>query len=133
MEKLLVLVVALVIVGTAAWAQASIGTGQWLPDCWMSKQRMDNGGAARLSASGKSLNDVSDSMNAMKYEFHVIGAVRIMFSQNWFDLTNISVDKWLAVVGIYLDRHPEQWDVPFKSFRALGPWLRGTNAGVSHG
>lgn len=44
MKKLLGLVVVLILIGAASWAQSDVGTGQgqWLHDLWGSYQRERN-------------------------------------------------------------------------------------------
>jgi hypothetical protein len=94
MRKLLALVV-LVLVGVMSEAQATIGSGQWLHDGWGSARKVDKSS--------------TDYALAFEYEGFVLGATRVMLAARWIAIpATVSVGKWLAVVGKYLDANPEK-------------------------
>jgi hypothetical protein len=74
MKKLLVLVVVLVLVGAASWAQSTMGSGQWLYDLWQSYQRSANGTGA-----------LEDAANFGLYMGFVVGAATTMGDGNWLN------------------------------------------------
>ena len=100
MKKLLVVV--LILVCAASWAQDTFGTGQWLHDIWKGFQRTNS-------------SDASDAVDwpalAMQYQGYVWGAATVMYNANWLDLTGITSGQLFAVVGKYLDANPEQWNL----------------------
>jgi hypothetical protein len=98
MKKLLVLVVVLVLVGAASWAQNIRGTGQWLHDLWGATQREQNNTATR-----------SDARDAFLYVGYVEGSASVMGDAGWIDLGNTTTGQLFTIVGKYLDDHPEQW------------------------
>ena len=101
MKKLLVLVVVLILIGAASWAQGSMGTGQWLHDFWTSYQKV------KINQT----STPSDTMDAVEYMGFVEGAGRVMQDAGWLDLTRITYGQQFAVVGKYLEDHPEQWNL----------------------
>ena len=99
MKKLLVLAV-LILVGAASWAQQStIGTGQWLHDGWTSYQNAHNGQTIPWPA----------MVNEQGYVAFVLAAAEVMYAADWLALANTTPGQWFAVVGNYLDAHPELW------------------------
>ena len=110
MKKLLVLVVILVLVGAASWAQSDLGTGQWLHDNWESYQRVINNTAVEL-----------DALQGSTYIGFVMAASRVMYDEAWLNLENTTFGQRYAVVGKYLDANPEQWNQPAEVlvYRAL--------------
>jgi hypothetical protein len=98
MKKLLVLVLVLILVGVASWAD-TFGTGQWLHDLWASAQKANNHTAT-----------LSEYNSAFEYSGFVIGAASVMYDLGWLDLRDITYGQWVAVVGKYLDANPEQWN-----------------------
>lgn len=99
MKKSIVLVV-LILIGTASWAQSTFGTGQWLHDLWTSYQRAKN----------SQTSTPSDTMDPVEYMGFVEGAGRVMQDAGWLDMTRITYGQQFAVVGKYLDDHPEKWN-----------------------
>jgi len=98
MRRLLVLVVVLILIGAAAWAQSNFGTGQWLVDLWKSFQKPDK--------------DTYDFANAKEYGAFVLGAGSVMVTVDWIVFVpNTTYGQWFAIVGKYLDNHPEQWNL----------------------
>jgi len=100
MKKLLVLVV-LILVGTVSWAQSQTGSGQWLHDLWEGDQR----------AIKSQDPDPRDMVRSMEYVGFVTGAADVMYDADWLNLEGITYGQWCALVGKYLDDHPEQWNI----------------------
>ncbi len=99
LKKLLVLLV-LILVGTAAWAQARTGSGQWLHDHWTNYQKAIDGTATDTEAVGGGV-----------YEGFVMGAVRVMQEEKILLIPDsVTFGQWCVVVGKYLDDHPEKWN-----------------------
>jgi hypothetical protein len=117
MKKHLVLVVVLVLVGAAAWAQGAPGmrTGQWLHSLWESLQKI---------ATATSSDEVMTlKQQLILYDGYVEGASAVMWAAGWLNLSN-STSTWAQeaiIVGKYLDDHPEQWsdDAEVLIYRAL--------------
>ena len=109
----------LVLVSAAAWAQSTAGKGQWLHDCWVSAQKANDGTASER-----------DWPLAYIYAGFVAGAAGVMNAADWLNLTNITWAQQQAVVGKYLDDHPEQWNLPAETlvYRALHAVWPGTKA-----
>jgi hypothetical protein len=101
MKKVLVLLGVLIMVGTASWAQdTTFGTGQWLHDDWLAFQKV---------IGGDSPTDKEGVISAM-YSGYVLAATVVMRDANWIAIpAKSTVGQWAAVVGKYLDDHPEQW------------------------
>ncbi|MGA2639697.1 MAG: hypothetical protein ABSG21_02190 [Spirochaetia bacterium] len=98
MKKLLALVVVLIMVGAASWAQGTnLGLGWWLHDDWRGWQE-------------RSKSD-ENAHRAFEYEGFVLGAARTMWWGQWLDLREITVEQMLTTVGKYLDDHPDEWGV----------------------
>jgi hypothetical protein len=100
MKKLRVLVVVLVLVGTSLSAQGTETTGQWLHDLWESDQR----------AVHSQHPDTKDLIMSMEFAGFVTGTAETMALANWIDPKDSTRGQWLAVVGRYLDDHPEKWN-----------------------
>jgi TonB family protein len=94
----------LLLFGATAWAQdTTFGTGQWLHDDWLAFQKVAGGGSPTEQ------EGVISSM----YIGFVLGATGVMRDANWIATpANGTVGQWAAVVGKYLDDHPEQWTWP---------------------
>lgn len=99
MKKLFVLVVVLILVGAASWAQSNTGTGQWLHGLWINYQK--------IHTTDKDWSAIAD---AKEYMGVVWGAAHVMRDANWIDLEGTTQGQMWAVVGKYLDDHPEQWN-----------------------
>lgn|GEM_PF-4090898 len=102
MKKLLVLVAVFILVGTGSWAQditGQSGTGQWLHDLWGGWQKQQNQSATLV-----------DKAFAGEYRGFVAGAVTVMGAVGWLRLENTTWGQWFALVGKYLDNHPEEWN-----------------------
>jgi len=41
----------------------------------------------------------------------IIGAGAVMYDADWLDLAGVTYGQEFAVVGKYLDDHPEQWNL----------------------
>ncbi len=71
--------------------------------------------------------DLSDIGTAQEYTGFVYGATRVMWAVQWLDPAPTStLGQWLAVVGKYLDDHPEEWNLSAEIlvYRALhAVWL----------
>ena len=101
MKKLFVLAVVLIMVSAASWAQSTVGTGQWLYELWPSAQKsITNQPTTQL-----------DDWDAGLFSGFVQGAAQVMWDADWLDLTGTTYAQWSAVVGKYLDAHPEQWNL----------------------
>lgn len=116
MKKLLVLVVVLILVGAALWAQNNIGTGQWLHDLWTDEQKAEIGiitweGVDRIPGKIELVRDADIAANANMYRGFVLGAGMVMEGQGWLSLEHVSFGQIVKVVGKYLDDHPEQWNL----------------------
>jgi hypothetical protein len=97
MKKLLVVV--LILAGMVAWAD-TFGTGQWLHDGWQAQQK---------SLNGQTMTP-EDHVNALMYMGFVLGASHVMVTAGWIYPSVGTVGQDLAVVGKYLENHPEQWN-----------------------
>ena len=99
MKKLLTLVVVLILVGTASWAESNVGTGQWLHKLWESYQRQD-----------RHAGTPSDVEKASQYMGFVMGAAAVLDDSEWVNLENTTYEEWFVVVGKYLDDNSDEWD-----------------------
>jgi hypothetical protein len=103
MRKLLILLV-LILIGPASWAQSNPGTGQWLHDIWKSNQRVWN---------RTSTDQTMDGAHALEYQGFVMGATAVMATANWIAIPASSTSGQIfAIVGEYIDDHPEEWNLP---------------------
>jgi hypothetical protein len=101
MKKLSILLVLVVMAG-GAFGQSNFGTGQWLHDGWQASQKT-------VSTPGKEISDVAQEW---EYGGFVFGAARVMDASQWIDIpATVTFGQWLAVVGKYLDDHPEEWNL----------------------
>jgi hypothetical protein len=130
MKKLLMLLVVLILVGTVSWAQAQTDTpetGQWLHDLWISYQKLSNGA---FDSTPRSNRDFRAAMvgvfSVTVYHGFVMGMAQVMWVADWIDLKGITQEQQNAVVGKYLDDHPEQWNLPagvlvYRALHAVWP------------
>ncbi len=110
MKKLLLSVAALVLVNMGSWAQNGFGTGGWLRDNWPAEQKFTDSEKVMLSWAGSVKTIYSDELNrASTYEGFVLGAARLMQDLQWLDIpVTVSWGQQCAIVGKYLDDHPDQ-------------------------
>lgn len=102
MRKIVVSVILAAVVLVSAQAQNASLSGQSLHDKWISYQR--------VSASNPNL-DQSEVLNAGFYLGFVYGASTVAALDGWFNMPDgWAVGQSLAVVGRYLDQHPEEWN-----------------------
>lgn len=121
MKKLSGLAVVLILVGTAAWAQAAIGTGQWLHDCWVADKQ--------VQVNLESLSAVT--LQSGMYRGFVLGVAMMGNEREKMflipdDATYAQID---SVVGNYLDAHPELWNsradtLVIAALRAVWPYRK---------
>jgi hypothetical protein len=103
MRKLYVMAFALAVLAGCAsapvssGAQAKIGSGQWLHDLWGAYQRV-----------GAHTETVVDDGLMLQYIGFVEGAAGTMGDAEWLDLASTTYGQQFAVVGKYLDDHPER-------------------------
>ena len=116
------LVAILILIGAAAWAQASdtFETGQWLHDLWITYQKIGNGTFGSTSGS-KEWAAVMGVASVTQYIGFVTGTARVMWDADWIDLKGITREQQYAVLGKYLDDHPGQRNLPAEVlvYRAL--------------
>ncbi len=90
MKKLLVIVVVLVLVGAASWAQAQTDTpetGQWLHDLWISYQKISNGTFGSTYGSNRELAAAMVGvLSVTVYHGFVMGTAHVMWVADWIDL-----------------------------------------------
>lgn len=118
MKKLL-LILVLLLIATAMFAQSTLGTGQWLHDCWLAHQRLVN----RQTRANDSTQWQNDTMSESNYWGFLMGVEQTIL---WWHSRDIAIDKkdnwsWdfpdyysieqlAAITGNYLDSHPQEWD-----------------------
>ncbi len=101
MKKLLVLVVVFILGGVATWAQSTIGSGQWLHDCWVQEKV--------FAAEQNSLSAVT--LQAGMFRGCVVGVALMASREETVSIPDdASFAQIASVVGNYLDAHPEQWN-----------------------
>ena len=118
MKKLLVLVVVLILVGTAGWGEdTTLGTGQWLHDLWQCYQKT-------------SFANHEEAAKSSIYTGFVSSGAQVMLDAGWISAFGMTYGQMAAVVGKYLDDHPEQWNLPAEVlvYRALYAVWPGTKA-----
>lgn len=101
----LIIIVALVLLAVGAYGQNTIGTAKYLHDGWLAYQK----------ASGPNgFNGLSSSeANYMgNFTGYLLATIRLEeYALNWFRIpANVSYDQMFAMVGQYLDKHPEKWN-----------------------
>jgi hypothetical protein len=96
-----IVILVIVLVGAAGWAQSTMGTGQWLYGLWPSTQK---------AMTNQPMTELED-WNSGIFAGFVQGAAQVMWDADWLELTGTTYAQWGAVVGKYLDEHPEQWNL----------------------
>ena len=115
--KKVVALVAFILIAAGAFGQANAGTGEWLHTIWQASQRANNGTAT----------DVGDAIDAGEYSGFVWATYQIGQGQDWFHIPlSSSSRQWEAVVGKYLEAHPEEWNLSasalvYKALAAVWP------------
>jgi len=106
MKKLSIIIVLIALVGAAGWAQSgdTFGNGKWLHNGWIAAQKLHNGNGTL----------VFDSVvEGAEYMGYVIG-VKMAMEEETHRLvtipTTVTNGQIFAVVGSYVNAHPEQWD-----------------------
>ncbi|MGO9409622.1 MAG: Rap1a/Tai family immunity protein [Spirochaetia bacterium] len=125
MKKLLVLVVVLILVGAASWAQSTSKWRDWwiaqtLHDQWTSYQKFDN------HDPNANMLDIGSFMGV------VVGVVMMEESADLhlFSIpSNALPAQIFAVVGKYVSAHPEEWNLPaaqlvVEALRAVWPYRK---------
>jgi Rap1a immunity proteins len=107
--KRLLTIAGIALIAASAWGQATTGTGQWLHDCWVKYQQTDSGasvGPADWHSVGLfegfviSVSESIQVLTASNPKLNIDIPPSVTYGQLW------------AVVGKYLDAHPEQWNWP---------------------
>jgi hypothetical protein len=85
-----------------------LGTGQWLHDLWQSYQKT-------------SFANQEEAAKSSIYTGFVSSGAQVMLDAGWLSASGITYGQMAAVVGKYLDDHPEQWnlDAEVLVYRAL--------------
>jgi hypothetical protein len=99
MKKVLILLAVLILVGAASWAQGN--TGQWLHDLWPSAQKVIN---------HQPTNELETWNGGIFFGF-VECAGQVFDAAGLLVLGSVTVGQEVAVVGKYLDDHPERWNL----------------------
>lgn len=118
MRKLFVLAFSLAVlagcVSTPIGRQdTTVGTGQWLHDLWRSYQKT-------------SFANQEEAAQSCIYTGLVSGAAQVMIDAGWISSEDKTYGQMAAVVGKYLDNHPEQWNLSaetliYRSLYAVWP------------
>jgi hypothetical protein len=112
MKKVLVPVAVLILVGTASWTQNETGSAYWLHDCWLAFERVQNNTVNQFNA-------VADANHAGQFigfgqameelALTPVGGGKTMVP----NIPNVvTLGQICAIIGKYLDAHPEQWSYP---------------------
>lgn len=92
-------IVVLILITAGAFGSDVFGTGQWLHNDWLVFQKG---------------NDVSlsDADSIGEYRGFVFGVTRVAeYGLKLLDIPNsVTVGQLCAIVGKYLEAHPEKWD-----------------------
>jgi hypothetical protein len=86
MRKRIVILV-IVLVGAAGWAQSTMGTGQWLYGLWPSTQK---------AMTNQPMTELED-WNSGIFAGFVQGAAQVMWDADWLELTGTTYAQWGAV------------------------------------
>lgn len=108
-----VLVAVLILIATGAFGQQA--NGEWLHNDWQVTQRYNN------------TNVVVDPLAMGQFLGFVFGIALAGNDAQWFAIPGtVDAGQEEAIVGKYLDNHPEEWNLPaqtlvYKAFRAVYP------------
>ena len=69
---------------------------------WRGYQEIDRNGAAAAWPA---------HVDTRGYQSFIMGAAAVMYDADWLDLAGVTYGQEFAVVGKYLDEHPEQWNL----------------------
>ena len=114
-----VMVVALILMTVSAFGQP-MENGQWLHSLWQASQR----------ALGGTATGVGDAIDAGTYSGFVWAMEQMGQDQDWFLVPlSSSAGQWEAIVGKYLEAHPEEWNLHadalvYKALVAVWPGKR---------
>ncbi len=124
MKKLLITFGLILLLGITAWAQSenTLGTGQWLHDCWIEYQK-------------SIVNDPGTNWrHEGQYDGFVLGVWQLLIAADRGSLgveipASATWGQVNAVVGKYLDAHPEEWNDPairlvLEAFVAAWPYKK---------
>jgi Rap1a immunity proteins len=115
MKKMLICI-AILLTTAEVFGDNIYGSGQWLHDDWLANQRIDN-----------HTDQGADVMKAGEYWGFVEATKQIYQLNGGLDMPpSVAEGQVDAVVGKYLDDHPEEWNQPasvlvYKALRSMFP------------
>ena len=113
MKKGFILTMLIAIAGAAACAQGtSMGGGQWLRDAWLEYKRNGTGAISPSATTGELLNTAVEAGLFVGFVVGVTSAINDGTIRLLEIPDSISTTQVLAIVGRYLDAHPEELNQP---------------------
>ena len=106
MKKVFIVIVLTALVGVAGWAQSddTFGNGKWLHNGWIAAQKLHNGKGTLV------FDSVVEGAEYMGYVIGVKMAIEEKANRLVAIPSTVTNGQIFAVVGSYVNAHPEQWD-----------------------